>query len=117
MGVDIFALMNERFVHIISTAVASKASVKLGALVCLSVMLLSAACISLNWQRHSLTIDEPNHVASGLQWLEHGTYTLWTENPPLVRVSMALLPWVDCARLGPRAASPLLNPMEAWGMG
>lgn len=53
--------------------------------------------------RLSNTIDEGNHVAAGLEWWQYGTYTLWTENPPLARIALAALPYLAGARLGPRA--------------
>lgn len=47
----------------------------------------------------SVTFDEPNHLAAGLEWWQHGTYRQWTENPPLARIAVAALPFVNGQRL------------------
>lgn len=38
----------------------------------------------------SLTIDEPIHLAAGLEWLDPGRYGIHQENPPLSRIPLAL---------------------------
>jgi len=38
--------------------------------------------------------DEPAHVATGMEWLSRGTFTLDPQHPPLSRVASALLPWL-----------------------
>ena len=49
---------------------------------------------------HSLsqTIDEPAHLASGLQWLDTGEYTYNRMHPPLARSFAALGPFLDGVR-------------------
>ena len=44
------------------------------------------------------TADEPNHLATGLEWLQEGTYLLGPENPPLARIVAALLPYLSGQR-------------------
>jgi hypothetical protein len=42
----------------------------------------------------SHTIDEPAHLACGMQWLEKGIYTYESLHPPISRVSVALGPYM-----------------------
>ncbi len=44
------------------------------------------------------THDEPAHIATGLEWLDHKTYRLIPYNPPLPRVLAAIGPYLDGAR-------------------
>src|SRR5271169_4024578 len=48
----------------------------------------------------SQTTDEPAHVATGMEWLQRGTYTLEPLHPPLARVAVALGPYLSGLRLG-----------------
>ena len=50
----------------------------------------------------SQTWDEPAHIASGMEWLERGTYTYERQHPPLARLAVALGPYLA----GLRAPSP-----------
>ena len=49
---------------------------------------------SVFWQ----TYDEAAHVACGMEWLDHGTYQLEALHPPLARVAVAMLPYLDGSR-------------------
>ncbi len=40
------------------------------------------------------TIDEPSHLAAGIEWWEKGTYTIETKHTPLARISVAFLPYM-----------------------
>lgn len=44
------------------------------------------------------TIDEPAHLACGLEWLSRGQYKYEPQHPPLTRVMAALLPFLDGSR-------------------
>ena len=44
------------------------------------------------------TYDEPAHIACGMEWLDHGTYTYEPLHPPLARVAAALLPYLAGVR-------------------
>ena len=44
------------------------------------------------------TIDEPSHIAGGIEWWEKGTYTLEAKHTPLARVSVALGPYLAGVR-------------------
>ncbi|HUA62169.1 MAG TPA: glycosyltransferase family 39 protein [Verrucomicrobiae bacterium] len=45
------------------------------------------------------TVDEPGHIASGMEWLERGTYTFDTQHPPLSRIAAAIGPYLSGCRL------------------
>lgn len=40
------------------------------------------------------TVDEPAHLACGIQWYDQGTYSLEPHHPPLARIAMALGPFL-----------------------
>jgi hypothetical protein len=40
------------------------------------------------------TVDEPTHVACGMEWLDKGTYHYETQHPPLARVASAVGPYL-----------------------
>ena len=66
---------------------------------------IGAARIGSTWSRFSFTNDEPQHFACGLEYLQHHTYLIEPEQPPLSRIAMAMGPWLDGSRLtGPREA-------------
>jgi hypothetical protein len=44
------------------------------------------------------TIDEPSHIAGGIEWWEKGTYTLEPKHTPLARISVALGPYLTGVR-------------------
>jgi hypothetical protein len=46
------------------------------------------------------TYDEPNHIATGMEWIERGTYTFEPAHPPLARIAVALGPYLADHRLG-----------------
>jgi hypothetical protein len=50
------------------------------------------------------TIDEPAHVACGMEWLQKGVYHYETQHPPLARVAAA--PYLAGRRLTEAALSP-----------
>jgi 4-amino-4-deoxy-L-arabinose transferase-like glycosyltransferase len=70
----------------------------------IAVALVGLAC--LTHTRHALsgTFDESNHLAAGLEWWQFGSYSQWTENPPLPRVAVAFLPYLHGMRLPPPAS-------------
>src|SRR5580693_9042603 len=39
------------------------------------------------------TVDEPAHIACGMEWLDKGTYHYEAQHPPLSRVMTAVLPY------------------------
>ena len=44
------------------------------------------------------TIDEPAHIACGLEWLDQGVYRYEHQHPPLARIAVALGPYLDGSR-------------------
>ena len=50
------------------------------------------------WTALSATSDEPCHIASGMEWLDKGTYTYEHQHPPLVRVAVAIGPYLKGLR-------------------
>ena len=59
------------------------------------------------WTVLSATVDEPIHIACGMEWLDKGTYTYELQHPPLARVALAIGPYLmglrACSRPGPYA--------------
>src|SRR4051812_40331645 len=69
-----------------------------------AVGLFSSLLIVGSYTRLSHTWDEPTHVASGMEWLQFHRYTLQTENPPLSRVPLAIVPYLSGTRLDENGA-------------
>jgi hypothetical protein len=57
----------------------------------LLVAMASARIIS-TYTVFNHTIDEPAHIACGMEWLDRGAYHYEAQHPPLSRVMMAVLP-------------------------
>lgn len=70
---------------------------------------IAAARIVSTYRVFSETSDEPTHLASGMEWLDRGTYTFDVMNPPLARVAVALGPFLAGLRL------PDQNTPGDWG--
>jgi len=68
----------------------------------LGAAVIGLACLFCTRHTLSGTFDESNHLAAGLEWWQFGTYTMWTENPPLSRLAIAALPYLHGVRLPPR---------------
>ena len=47
----------------------------------------------------SHTIDEPSHLACGIEWWEKGVYRIETKHAPLSRISIAFLPYLAGVRI------------------
>ena len=75
----------------------------LGVYACtLVVALIGVLCLGSARRSMYGTFDESNHLATGLEWWQFGTYTMWTENPPLPRLAVAALPYAYGMRLPAR---------------
>jgi hypothetical protein len=57
-------------------------------------VLVATLRIAATYPVFNHTIDEPNHIAVGMEWLSKGTYQLQREQPPLGRVFTALGPFL-----------------------
>ena len=66
----------------------------------LLVLAAVSACIVSTYTVLSHTVDEPTHIAAGMEWLERGTQQLHAENPPLSRVAVGLGAHLAGHRLG-----------------
>lgn len=62
------------------------------------LVFIATARIVLTYDVFNHTIDEPAHVACGMQWLDQHTYTMEDQHPPLARVAAAIGPYLDGAR-------------------
>jgi 4-amino-4-deoxy-L-arabinose transferase-like glycosyltransferase len=60
-----------------------------------AIMVAIAAFAVLSTARvFSATVDEPAHIAAGLQWLSTGEYTYDVPHPPLGRLALAIGPYL-----------------------
>ena len=64
----------------------------------LVLVLLGSIRIISTYAIFSATYDEPAHLATGMEWLDLGTYRLEPQHPPLARVLTALGPYLAGAR-------------------
>ena len=67
---------------------------------------VSVARIVLTYSVFNQTWDEPVHIASGMQWLQQGTYTYEELHPPLARIAVAIGPYLDGIRLKANDINP-----------
>jgi len=60
------------------------------------VILLAVASLRIiaTYTVFNHTVDEPGHLACGMDWLEHGAFHYETQHPPLARVAAALGPYL-----------------------
>src|SRR5215472_5635794 len=63
------------------------------------IMILAATIAVASTARvFSGTVDEPAHLAAGMQWLTTGEYSYDLQHPPLGRIAAALGPYVRGVR-------------------
>jgi hypothetical protein len=65
---------------------------------CALLVLLATLRIAATYPVFNHTIDEPAHIACGMEWLDHHTYRLEPHHPPLARIMDALGPYLAGAR-------------------
>jgi hypothetical protein len=65
---------------------------------CLLFQSLATRVIS-TYREFNAVIDEPNHIISGLELCQFGTYTYDVGHPPLARLALGLLPYLSGVRL------------------
>jgi len=70
-----------------------------GLLALVIVTIYATNAIITTYSKLSHTWDEGTHVSAGLEFLQEGQYTLQTENPPLSRIVLAVIPYLQGARL------------------
>jgi len=64
-----------------------------------AIAFLSAVRVASTYRVFSQTVDEPIHIAAGLQWLTNGGLDLDPEHPPLARIAFAAIPFIEGARV------------------
>ena len=67
-----------------------------------ATVLLSVAAIVHSWTVFSQTVDEPAHVAAGVEWLDTGHYALDLQHPPLARIAAGIGPFLRGASYEPK---------------
>jgi len=65
----------------------------------LALAVIALVRIHSTYHVFSQTTDEPAHIATGMEWLQFGTYTFEPLHPPLARVAVALGPYLTGLRL------------------
>jgi hypothetical protein len=63
-------------------------------IVSLAATLGAVVAIISTYRVFNNVYDEPAHIATGMEWLSRGTFTLDPQHPPLSRVASAILPWL-----------------------
>ncbi len=58
------------------------------------LLVLASARIVSTYTVFSQTMDEPAHIACGMEWLDKGVYRWEAQHPPLARVAAALGPYL-----------------------
>ena len=71
------------------------------AFVALALALAGAARIASTWLVFNHTIDEPDTLAAGMEYLSTGRYLYEDQHPPLARVAVAALPFLAGERFHP----------------
>lgn len=61
----------------------------------ITLIMIGTLRIVATYPVFSYTIDEPAHIACGMEWLDNHTYRYEPQHPPLARVMTALLPWLS----------------------
>lgn len=64
-------------------------------LIVLLVVMIGVIRIVSTYGIFSQTVDEPEHIACGMEWLDRGTFTLEEKIPPLGRILIALGPYLS----------------------
>jgi hypothetical protein len=63
-------------------------------LACVLIILLASLRIASTYTELTHTIDEPVHLACGLEWWVEHKYTFELQHPPLARIAAAFGPWM-----------------------
>ncbi len=64
-------------------------------MLCLTLLIgIGVVRIVTTYHVFNHTIDEPSHLACGIEWWEKGTYTIEAKHTPLARISVAFLPYM-----------------------
>jgi len=74
-------------------------------LILVACLVIGTVRIVATYQVFTQTWDEPVHVATGMEWLDRGTYTYESLHPPLARIATAI---------GPRLAGIRSTGYDLW---
>ncbi len=66
--------------------------------VAVALVLLAVLAVASTARVFSATMDEPAHLAAGIEWLTTGHYTYDLPHPPLGRIALSLAPYVHGAQ-------------------
>src|SRR5437764_423647 len=64
----------------------------------LVVIALAASLVVRTYKTFAHTLDEPVHIAAGMELLDRGRFTYEQQHPPLARLAAALGPYLEGAR-------------------
>ncbi len=67
-------------------------------LLLVSIVAYGVWLVTDSYRTLSHTTDAPAHIATGLELIDHGTYTYERQHPPIARVAVAIGPWLLGAR-------------------
>lgn len=65
---------------------------------CIALLALATFRMALAWKSISQTVDEAYHIACGVQWWAEKKYDREYQHPPLARILIGALPYLDGAR-------------------
>ena len=68
------------------------------AIIVLLLIGVAAVAVARTWTTFTATFDEPLHLASGMEWLDKGSYSYELQHPPLARAALALGPYLKGLR-------------------
>lgn len=81
------------------TPIPDKTASRLLAVIVIALAIIGVVRIVSTYSIFNQTTDEPAHIATGMEWLQRGTYTLEPLHPPLARIAVALGPYFSGLRL------------------
>ena len=64
----------------------------------IAIIALGAISVTSTYRIFTHTVDEPAHLAAGIELLDRGTYTYEQQHPPLARLAVAIGPYLSGAR-------------------
>lgn len=64
-------------------------------IIAILIALMSSALLIASAKFYSHTVDEPVHIAAGLEFWDKKTYTLELQHPPVARASFGLIPYLQ----------------------
>ena len=83
--------------------------------VALAITLAGALALAATYQTFSNTLDEPAHIAAGVEWLS-GRYDYDAQRPPLGRIAAGMGPYLQGERVS-SASSPAEDGARILGRG